>query len=367
MPLPTADRSVDAIEPVSVISDRSTRTLEVREDLGDAAWDAFVARQPSASAYHYSRWPRLIGRAFGHEARLLAAADGTEIAGVLAVVIMRSRFFGRFVVSLPFLNAGGLLVDGDDAAAALVDAAVRMARDTRADYLELRHTRRQCPQLLERRHKVAMALDLQPTPERQWEALDRKLRNQVRKAEKSGLTVTHGGAELIEPFYDVFARNMRDLGTPVFPIKLFHEVANAFPDATTVSCVYRGAQPVAGAVMHRRGEWAEVIWASALREFNPLCANVLLYWHMLQTSIALGCRVFEFGRCTPNEGTFQFKKQWGAQPQPLVWEYWTPDGVIGFDASPRNPKYSRAVSAWRRLPLAVTTALGPRIVRNLPC
>ena len=49
-----------------------------------------------------------------------------------------------------------------------------------------------------------------------WEVIDRKVRNQIRKAEKSALTVERGGAELVGEFYTVFTRNMRDLGTPVY-------------------------------------------------------------------------------------------------------------------------------------------------------
>lgn len=343
------------------------RHFQIREDLSDAAWDAFVAAQPGASAYHYSGWARVIERAFGHESRLLSVQDGERVAGVLPLIVMRSRLFGRFVVSLPFVNAGGLLADSPPASAALVDAAVAIARNERADYLELRHTGRICPELLERRHRVAMTLTLQPTAERQWHALDRKVRNQVRKAEKSALAASEGGTELLDAFYDVFTRNMRDLGTPVFPRALFEQVLNTFPDTTRVFSVSRGLQPVAAAIVHRRGDWAEVIWASALREANPLCANVFLYWQMIQSAISSGVRTFEFGRCAPGEGTFHFKRQWGALPHPLVWEYWVAQGGIDFDASPKNPKYGRAIAVWRRLPLQVTTFLGPRIVRSIPC
>jgi serine/alanine adding enzyme len=343
------------------------RALRVREDLSDALWDAFVVEQPAACAFHYAGWPRLIGRAFDHETRMLSADDAGAVAGVLPLVIMRSRLFGRFVVSLPFLNAGGLLAADPDAARVLVDAAIAIARENQADYLELRHTARLCPALVERQHKVGMALLLQPTPEQQWGVLDRKVRNQVRKAEKHGLTVSEGGFELIEPFYDVFTRNMRDLGTPVFPLRLFQEVLRTFPGTTRVFCVYRGHQPVAGAVMHRRGDWAEVIWASALRECNPLSANVFLYWSMIRSAIRSGLRTFEFGRCTPNEGPFHFKRQWGAEPYPLVWEYWSRQGGVRRDVNQKDPKFALAASVWRRLPLAVTSTVGPRIVRGIPC
>jgi FemAB-related protein (PEP-CTERM system-associated) len=360
----TADRTAHAVEPAPTTPHG---LVHVAEHGDDASWDRFVAGHPQSSAYLYSGWPRLIGRAFGHQIRMLAAERGGAIAGVLPLVIMRSRLFGRFAISLPFLNAGGLLADDEAARDALVNAAVRVAQDAQANYLELRHTARLCPSLLERRHKVAMTLGLESSADRQWEVADRKVRNQVRKAEKSGLTAAVGGDALLGAFYDVFARNMRDLGTPVFPMALFREAVATYPDLTTVTCVYKGEQPIASGIVHRRGDWAEVVWASALREFNPLCANVFLYWQLIQTAIVQGCRTFEFGRCTPSEGTFHFKRQWGAAPSPLVWEYWTRSGAIDFDASPRNPKYARAVAAWRHLPLSLTTAIGPRIVRCIPC
>ncbi len=193
------------------------------------------------------------------------------------------------------------------------------------------------------------------------------MRNQVRKGEKSGLVISSGGQDLLEAFYDVFARNMRDLGTPVFGIELFEETLRTFPDNSRVFCAYDGTTPVAASIVHWRGGSAEVIWASALRESNRLSANVLLYWHTIQFAIAQRCTMFEFGRCTPGEGPFHFKRQWGAEPRPLVWEYWHAGPKADVEKSPRNPKYRAAVAVWQRLPVGVTRLVGPRIVRGIPC
>jgi FemAB-related protein (PEP-CTERM system-associated) len=339
----------------------------VRADVEDVLWNGYVDSHTDASAYHVSGWARLVAETSGHEARLLACQRNGRITGILPLVVMRSRLFGRFVVSLPLLNAGGVLADDRESANALLAAAIDVTRETGAEYLELRHTERRFPQLVERRHKVAMSLALQPTVDQQWQALDRKLRNQVRKAEKSGLRAADGGADLLEDFYHVFARNMRDLGTPVFGRALFESTLRRFAWSTRVCCVYAGQEPVAAAIVHWRNGWMEVPWASALRAFNPQCANVFLYWNMLRFAIAQGCRTFEFGRCTPDEGPFHFKRQWGAEPSPLVWEYWTPSGAVPESFDPRSDRHQWKVSIWQRLPLPVATALGPRIVRGIPC
>jgi serine/alanine adding enzyme len=333
----------------------------------DAAWDAYVAGHPDRCAYHYAGWARVVSVAFAHEAVMLAATTDTRVVGVLPLIVMRSRLFGRFVVSLPYLNEGGVLADDAIAESALIEKAVEISRDAAADYLELRHTRRHSMNLTDRQHKVAMTLALAESPDRQWQALDRKVRNQVRKGERSGLEVVSGGEELIGSFYEVFARNMRDLGTPVFGVRIFDEALRAFPQHCRVFCARHEGSTVAAAIVHWRGDSLEVIWASALRESNRLSANVFLYWHLVQFAIAQKCTRFEFGRCTPGEGPFQFKRQWGAEPRPLVWEYWHANSSVDHDKSPRNPKYRAAVALWQRLPLGITTMVGPRIVRNIPC
>ena len=200
-----------------------------------------------------------------------------------------------------------------------------------------------------------------------WERIDRKVRNQIRKAEKSQLTLQRGGAELLSDFYTVFARNMRDLGTPVYSRRLFEEVLRAFPGSRAHSrrAVERRAGGRRPDVSHGCAT-VEIPWASSIREYNSLCPNHLLYWHAIEAAVAEGCTTFDFGRSTPDEGTYKFKEQWGASPGPLHWEYrLLHDGGLP-DQSPKNPKFRMMIEAWKRCPLWLTNAVGPHIVRSIP-
>jgi hypothetical protein len=87
---------------------------------------------------------------------------------------------------------------------------------------------------------------------------------------------------------------------------------------------------------------------------------------MLKFSVERGFAVFDFGRSTPNEGTFHFKRQWGAEPLPLVWEYWTAAGGPPPSLNPKNPKFDLAIRVWQQLPVGIATALGPHVVRHIP-
>jgi len=331
-----------------------------------ADWDAFVAAHPDATAYHGWDWRDVFGPVFGHEPIYLAARDGNRVVGVLPLVAFKSRLFGQFFCSLPFVNYGGILETSPDAVAPLVAEASRLARERGAAHVEMRHVHRQVTDAPVRQHKVTMLLPLKETVEAQWTALDNKVRNMVRKAEKSDLTSESGGLELLDAFHAVFSVNMRDLGTPVYPKRFFAAVLKASGPAARLHVVRHRGAPVAGSmtIVHRNR--TEVPWASSLREARAMNPNMLLYWHMLREVIAAGGHVFDFGRSTPGEGTFLFKKQWKAEPVPLHWEYAliTRDALP--DQSPGSGKFAMAIELWKKLPVPVANTLGPLIIGNIP-
>ena len=327
------------------------------------AWDAFVRSQRDATGYHEWGWRAVFQRAFGHQTIYLVARARGAICGVLPLVQINSLLFGRSLTSLPFVNYGGVIAEDGRVAQALLEQAALLARERRCAHVELRHLARRFPALPCRQHKVAMTLPLNGL---RWETLDKKVRNQIRKAEKSDLTSETGGGELISDFYAVFARNMRDLGTPVYSRALFDEVCRAFPRRVRIHVVrYHGVAVAAGVTFTTRTRM-EIPWASSIRDYNHLCPNTLLYWHVLQSAMDRGCELFDLGRSTPGEGTFKFKEQWGARAVPLYWEYALASGAEPPNTSPDNPKYAAAIEIWKRLPLPIATRIGPRIVRGIP-
>jgi FemAB-related protein (PEP-CTERM system-associated) len=339
---------------------------QVVADASEASWNAFVERHPDATGYHLWGWRRVFERAFGHECVYLSTPDEDRVVGILPLVIFESLVFGRFAVSLPFLNYGGVVADSEDSAERLLEIAQGVVQDRRLAHLELRHLHPKFPHLPAKQHKVAMLLPLPGDAEALWTALDRKVRNQVRKAEKSGLTAVHGGRELLPEFYAVFSRNMRDLGTPVYSKRFFEAIFEEFPDRAEAFVVRTGNTPIAASITFRWRDVTEVPWASALREHRATCPNMLLYWTMLRRAIEVGSTTFDFGRSTPNENTWHFKTQWGAAGTPFNWEYWLPSGGPLPDQSPHNPKFEMAIEAWKRLPLWLANSLGPHIVRSIP-
>lgn len=347
-------------------------------------------------------WGKILHNALGHDIYQLTAyvnkkndscfnsTSDTDLeltpAGILSLAYVHTLLFGRFLVSLPYLNIGGPFInpqlsaeDKNRVLHALVDNAVKLADTLNVRYLELRGENVIQHDSLNfiRTSKVHMRLDLpQPTQDHSdnpttaqdilWKSVGPKVRNQIRKGQHAGLTIQWGGMEILDDFYHIFSRKMRDLGTPVYPKNLFREILNTFPHQAEM-CVVRSdhKKPCAAALLLHGDQITEVPSASSLPEFNSVCANMFMYWEMLSRASLRGSRQFDFGRSTVNGSTFRFKKQWGACTYPAVWQYYVRKGSMD-DMRPDNAGYGLAISVWKRLPVWLTRIIGPVIVRGIP-
>jgi FemAB-related protein (PEP-CTERM system-associated) len=341
-------------------------TLTVARFSGEgASWDEFVRAQPQWSHFHLFGWQRVLGQVFGHETPYLAASDGSgALAGVLPLVRVRSALFGHYLVSMPFFNYGGPL-GSDEAIRGLAAYAVAMAGEEGVKLLELR-SRHTLPLGLPVSHrKITVVLDLVPGhAEGSWKKLPSALRSQVRRPQKEGVTVRFG-RDQVGPFFAVFARHMRDLGTPTHGRRLFDTIADAFGDDAWFGCAYLGDIPVACGAGFHWGDEFEMTWASALREHKRIAPNMLLYWSFIERAAQAGLSKFNFGRCTPGSGTHKFKSQWGAVDEQLHWYQHAREGSAS-TPSPDDPKYRWGPRLWQKLPVPIATALGPRLVRFIP-
>ena len=86
-------------------------------------------------------WLRIFTRGLQQVAYLIEARSESGTVGHLPLMFVRSMLFGRFLVSLPYLNTGGVRAVNDQVAGALIGRAVELADELKVRYLELRHER----------------------------------------------------------------------------------------------------------------------------------------------------------------------------------------------------------------------------------
>lgn len=329
-----------------------------------AEWDDFARSQTGFTHYHLHSWREVMAEVFGHECIYLAARNPSgALEGILPLVRVKSVVFGHYLVSMPFLNYGGPIGTASGVIA-LVDEAIELARAGRVKLLELRSRVPLAIDLPVSHRKVTVLLDLERTADAMLKRFDSKLRSQIRRPQRAGITVRFGPNQA-DPFFDVFSRHMRDLGTPTQPRALFGRIAQAFPDDAWFACAYLDGQAVAAGCGFRFGAEVELAWAAALRRYSRQSPNMLLYWAFMERAIAEGITTFNFGRCTAGGGTYRFKMQWGGQETPLWW-YDCARRERAATPSSDDAAYRWGARIWRHLPTRVATALGPGIVRYIP-
>ena len=342
--------------------------VERFEGLADE-WNHAVRAHAGWTHFHLFGWRTVIERVFGHECIYLAARDTAtrRVVGVLPLVRVRSRLFGHYLVSMPFVNYGGPLGSRDGVRAVAAEA-VLLARRTGVKLLELRSRTPQPVDLPVSHRKLTVLLDLPADPAVLWKSLPAKLRSQIRRPQKDGVEVRFGPAE-IGAFHRVFAEHMRDLGTPAQPRALFETLANVFPDDTQFAVAYHAGRPIAcGCGFLWNGEF-EITWASALRSHRAMSPNMLVYWALMERMTLAGARLFNFGRCTRGSGTHRFKMQWGGREEQLWWYQESNRSAADGPAATPSPDqgvFALATKVWQRLPVPIATMLGPSIVRFIP-
>jgi FemAB-related protein (PEP-CTERM system-associated) len=347
------------------------------DDVPGKDWDDFVNARPNAHLYHCRGWAQVIQATYGHPSFfLICRGPAGDVQGVLLVVRLKSLVFGDRLVSLPFFDLGGVLASSQEAETLLVRHADRLRKSLNIPEVELRQGdpihrsdgESGLENLRERSRKVRMILSLPDSSDALMKSFKSKLRSQIRRPVKDGLYSRIGSGELLDDFYFVFAKNMRDLGSPVHSRDLIDNVIRQFPGKTRIVVVYDASgAPIACSLIIGFRSTLHNPWASALREYSRLSPNMLLYWAMLSFGCENGYGFFDFGRSTPEEGTYRFKKQWGATPIPLHWygfgkkEAGGSVDARGYDAG----KFDMAIRMWKKLPVSWSRILGPLVRRHV--
>ncbi len=331
----------------------------------DKKWDAFVKSHRHGSPFHLFAWHDAVVNTFGHKPFYYVAAKDGNICGVLPVFQLKSMLFGNIISSVPFAAYGGILADSEESFQLLLQKAKDITRDLNGDYLELKFFHPQECGLLESGIHYAFIKELSAVHDENMKTIPRKQRAMVRKGIKSGLTA-HAGGQYLDDFYRVFARNVHQLGTPVYPKKWFQALLHAFgPDAEIMIIKY-GDAVVSGVLSIFYKDTILPYYAGSLLEYRQYAPNDYQYWELMRRAVERGCRYFDFGRSKKDSGHFSFKKHWGFEPQPLHYQFYLHKLSALPEINPRNPKYRRKIEAWKKLPHGVTKILGPQIVKYIP-
>lgn len=331
-------------------------------------WDEYVERHPGSTPYHLFAWGQSVEESYGHAYQYYVAEQDGKIVGVLPLIKMTVPMLGGNYCSLPFCDLGGVLADTDSVHQTLIEHLKSILKSENVTKADLRHTDLEPEDELEAGEKVRMLLPLEASAEEQFKQFKSKLRSQVRKAEKNGVSFCEGNTQLErDAFYKVMQVNMHQLGSPVHSKKWFNSVLDLYGEKAKLGLVKYGEEVVGGAIILLSGNKVTVPWASTLPQYNNLSPNMLLYWGLLSIAAEGGYSFFDFGRSTVGEGTYKFKSQWGAKPVRLRWQAFDANGLLPVSESVASAGGLRAKveHVWRKLPPQLVNFLGPILRRYI--
>ncbi|MEO9945204.1 MAG: FemAB family XrtA/PEP-CTERM system-associated protein [Paraglaciecola sp.] len=330
-------------------------------------WDQYVSTHPDATPYHRFAWVQSIEQAYHHKNISFIALEGDSVVGVLPCISMKKPFAKTVFCSLPYCDLGFCLANNETIQKALTTKALEHLKFLKGTAFEYRDTSTEATKEAELEgKKVRMLLSLPENSETLMSGFKSKLRSQIRKSEKNGLThQLASNQKSIDDFYRIFSVNMRKLGSPVHSKKWFETLFINYGDNIVLSVVYAENTPVGAGIVLTNGNKACIPWASTVSEYNKLAPNMMLYWSLLQRVSDTGITEFDFGRSTYNEGTYKFKRQWGAAPTPLKWSNLSSDIRNYNEAAGTSKTRALVENIWSRLPLKVTTIIGPKIRRHI--
>ena len=331
-------------------------------------WEQYVRNHELASPYHKWAWGNAVTTAYGFEAHYFLAEDAGEIVGILPSVLL-AGIFSKKLCSLPYCDLGGVLANSAEIANQLIEFAQKFANSNNITQLEFRQLKSNDFNLSNEElggKKVSMRLAMPSTSTELLASFKSKLRSQIHKAQKNGLSFKTGRSpEFLEHFYDVMCVNMRNLGSPVHSKLWFKQIINSFENNCLISVTYFESEPVAAGMILINGNKASIPWASTKPQFNRLAPNMLLYWSLMEYCADNGVQEFDFGRSTFGEGTYKFKSQWGAKPLLLEWQELKHGKLLINKTEAANGlklKFKNLLIAiWRKLPLSLTITSGSKI------
>ena len=329
-------------------------------------WDAFVETCPQATFFHRAGWQEVIERAFGHKTYFYLAETNGEIQGVLSLCEIKSRLFGHSLSSLPFCVYGGVAAISEPARKALDQAASQLATTLQAGHLEYRNilpAHPNDPGWQPKNLYVTFRKAISDDDETNMNAIPRKQRAMVRKGIKAGLT---GEIDQdIGRFFTAYATSVHRLGTPVFSKKYFRVLKEVFADACEIRVIVKETQIIAAVMSFYFRNEVIPYYGGGMPAAREFAGNDFMYWNLMQSAAAVGCRIFDFGRSKLGTGAYDFKKNWGFEPQPLAYEYQLHASDAVPDNNPLNPKYQMFIKLWQKMPIALANIVGPHIVKDL--
>src|SRR5437667_7279097 len=228
----------------------------------NSPWHTSIEEQAKNSFYYDQRWLEMLTTFYGYRIIPLTVTDEDgQITGFLPLCSVKSPLTGRRLVSLPFSDQCPLLAVDEASAHDLIEQAIRLARQQKVKYLELRtgaHEQlAQRSDLTESNLYVNWSIPLSERAPDVWSKLRKPVQHQIKKSQKNGVHIRVAEKrEDMSLYYNLHLRTRgKKHGMPVQSEKYFSTLWDTFAASDTLRLLlaeYEG-NTIAGIILFASG------------------------------------------------------------------------------------------------------------------
>jgi hypothetical protein len=347
---------------------RGNEKVAIVDPICDSQWDQLVFAHPDCNIFHTSAWAKVLCKTYGHRPHYFELSRGGETVALMPLMEVASRFTGKRGVCLPFSDFCGPLIFGELGQVSLIETLVKLGRDRKWRYFELRGGREMLPLSVAASERYyGHKLDLTIGAAELFARFQSSVRRAIRKGEKSGLVVEASNTrQAIVTFYQLHVRTRRRHGLPPQPLSFFLNIYEEIIKAGLGFVVHaqRGTKSIAAAVFFFSRHAGLYKFGASDERDQAVRGNNLVMWEGIKKLISSGVKTLHFGRTSvDNEGLRRFKLSWGTQEETVEYFKFALGPNVWINGCNNTPEFQSQL--FRRLPLRVNRLAGGLVYPHL--
>ena len=326
-------------------------------------WQIFVDSNSGANPYQHAGWFNVLRDCFAVEPYYLRAVDEQgNTQGIMPMYASRSIFAGKH---LSTMEGGALSIDTPTNE--LFYAEAEKVSDSLGVRYFLARGGSPTTSLVDYTVPTVRSLiRVDDVPDRVWNRLSSNTRRKVRKARKNGFSVEKH-TDGMEDFYRIYARRVRDLGTPTMGSGMFHAMQKYLKHHLRLYAVLYNERIVGGMLLVSSKEMITSLYVAVHSDVLHLYPTYLLYWSVVEEAFRSPAIWLDLGRSVPGSGNHHFKKQWSEDERYVPYHYcFSKQGKESRKIKQTHTESSLKQRLWKRLPLPLANFIGPLFRRQLP-
>ena len=332
-----------------------------------ADWNEFVYNHPDTISWHIYEFHRVIESVYATTYYPLAVYQGDRICGILPLYHVRTLRTKDLLISCPYVVAGGIIADNDEARKLLLDKAISLSKEHNSCQIILKQYKiKNDLDLLTDDNFYNRELNLKQSEEELWSGLAERNQKMIQEAEEYDLVFEYPSND-VQGFYDVVFSQHHAKGIPC-PSRKWIESKWRFEDYSYKIALLKYKGEIVSVTMAKQFKKTVSLPYSAMKEQDQKheMFTYRLYWELIKRLSQEGIEIMHSGRIPNTDIVDEYRLGWGGVKNQYYYQYYPSTGVQTEFAVKRGKKRQLFEKVWRHLPKGLVNLVGPVIVKQFP-